>query len=179
MSALTRWARWEFARTIDMTPFIRFIIVERFVKGGLLVAGGFALLVAGQETDLHRLAANIQDQLDLTSGDSLLRRAVGYVLEHLGGLSDRGRNELAVGVLLYGSLELFEGIGLLRRRRWAEYLVLVATGAFLPLELAELAKHISVLKVGALMLNVAIIVYMVVRKRLFLESPDDRGPEPA
>ena len=74
--------------------------------------------------------------------------------------------------MLYGALELFEGMGLIWRRRWAEYLVLVATLAFLPLELDELLHKVTLIKFGALLINIAIAAYLVWRKRLFLERPD-------
>ncbi len=46
--------------------------------------------------------------------------------------------------LLYGGLEALEGFGLLLRRRWAEYLVLVAMMVFIPVEVQELAVRPSV-----------------------------------
>jgi uncharacterized membrane protein (DUF2068 family) len=73
--------------------------------------------------------------------------------------------------MLYGALEAFEGYGLLRRRRWAEYLVLLATAAFLPLEVDELIRKPTLFKAGALLVNLLIIVYLIWRKRLFLERP--------
>lgn len=179
VSDVRTWARWEMSRRIDVTPFLRFIILERFVKGGLLMAGGIALFVAGEATDLHRFASDVQGQFDLTSGDSLLRRAIRAVLRRLGGLSTTGRDELAVAVLLYGLLEVVEGVGLVLRRRWAEYLLLIATAAFLPLEVEELTRHVTVLKVAALLLNVAIVVYLIRSKRLFLEHPEPGVRQPA
>ncbi len=77
-------------------------------------------------------------------------------------------NPIAVGAILYGLLEVTEAVGLIRRRRWAEYLVLVATVAFLPLEIDEMLRGPSVLKGLTLLVNIAIVVYLVWRKQLFL-----------
>ncbi len=44
MTSLWAWIRWEASRTIEVTGFIVFIIVERFVKGAALVFGGLALI---------------------------------------------------------------------------------------------------------------------------------------
>jgi Predicted membrane protein (DUF2127) len=74
------------------------------------------------------------------------------------------------------------------RRRWAEYLVLIATAAFLPIEIDELIHRATFFKAGALLVNLAIVAYLIWRKRLFLERPghevadfddQDRASEPA
>ena len=79
-------------------------------------------------------------------------------------------------------LEGVEAVGLWRERRWAEYLTAVATAGFLPFEVHELIKRITVLRVGALVVNVAILAWLVWRKRLFgvRGGPkDEERPDPA
>jgi uncharacterized membrane protein (DUF2068 family) len=88
-----------------------------------------------------------------------------------GTASVRTRDALGAGAILYGALEIFEGLGLVWRRRWAEYLVLLATAAFLPVEVDELLRHPTPVKGIALVVNIVIIAYLVWRKRLFLERP--------
>src|SRR5215471_7170909 len=134
MSALWRWWRWEASRELEVTPFIRFIIVERIVKGSALVLAGVTLLILGSSDRFHQFTVDLQDQLNLGNDASLVRRAVEEVLVKFGTASPRTRDVIAAGAFLYGLLEWVEAVGLLRRRRWAEYLVLVATAAFLPLE---------------------------------------------
>jgi len=67
----------------------------------------------------------------------------------------------------YAILELVEAVGLWMAKRWAEYLTFVATVVFLPLEVYELTKSISVLKILAFVINVAIVIYLLYAKRLF------------
>jgi uncharacterized membrane protein (DUF2068 family) len=74
---------------------------------------------------------------------------------------------LGVGIAAYAVLEGVEAVGLWLGRRWAEYLTFVATVVFVPYEVYELIKSVSVLKVLALVINVAIVVYVLVAKRLF------------
>jgi len=64
-------------------------------------------------------------------------------------------------------LELVEAVGLWFAKRWAEYLTLIATAAFLPLEVYELIKSLSPLKFIALGVNLAIVAYLLYAKRLF------------
>jgi hypothetical protein len=52
-------------------------------------------------------------------------------------------------------------------RRWAEYLTFIATVVFVPYEVYELTTSISALKVLALVINVAIVIYLLMAKRLF------------
>jgi hypothetical protein len=47
------------------------------------------------------------------------------------------------------------------------YLTLVETGVFVPLEIYELTKSISALKVRALVINIAVVSYLLISKRLF------------
>jgi uncharacterized membrane protein (DUF2068 family) len=177
ISAAWGWVRWEAHREIQVTRVIELITIERFIKGAILIFGGIALVVAGEATDLHRLAQNIQEQAVLQPDASLLHRAINALLERLGRASDLRRDEIAGAAVLYGLIEVVEGVGLLRRRRWAEYLVLIATSAFLPLEVDEMLRHPSPFKAGALLVNIAIIVYLVWRKRLFLERPSTTTAE--
>jgi uncharacterized membrane protein (DUF2068 family) len=60
---------------------------------------------------------------------------------------------------------LTEGIGLLLRKRWAEYFTIITTGGLVPLEIYEIARHVTAAKIVVLALNVAIVVYLVVRVR--------------
>src|SRR5581483_10813842 len=67
----------------------------------------------------------------------------------------------------YAVLEGVEAVGLWYQRRWAEYLTFVATIVFLPYEIYELTRSVSALKIVALVVNIAIAVYLLFAKRLF------------
>jgi uncharacterized membrane protein (DUF2068 family) len=60
-------------------------------------------------------------------------------------------------------LEGAEGIGLLLRRRWAEYLTVVATALLMPLEVYEIAQKPNALRVAVLVVNFAILIYVIVK----------------
>jgi uncharacterized membrane protein (DUF2068 family) len=67
----------------------------------------------------------------------------------------------------YALLQLAEGIGLWSLKRWGEYVAAVGTSVFLPLEVYELTKEVTWLKVVAFAINLVLVVYLVWRKRLF------------
>jgi uncharacterized membrane protein (DUF2068 family) len=70
-------------------------------------------------------------------------------------------------VLAYAVLEGLEAVGLWLMRRWAEYLTFIATTLLLPLEIYELTHKVSPLKIVTLLLNIAVVVYLLIAKRLF------------
>ena len=74
-----------------------------------------------------------------------------------------------VGAVLaaYALVEGVEAIGLWYQRRWAEYLTFLVTTSLLPLEVYELAHRLSPLKMVTLVINVAVVAYLLVAKRLF------------
>src|SRR5205807_10206823 len=74
---------------------------------------------------------------------------------------------VAAAAAAYALLEGLEAVGLWFMKRWAEYLTFVATTALLPLEVYELTKTISPFKVVALVVNLAIVIYLLFAKRLF------------
>jgi uncharacterized membrane protein (DUF2068 family) len=86
----------------------------------------------------------------------------------LTGLSQRRLEELSAGTFFYGALFATEGVGLLLKKRWAEYVTTISTTLFLPLEIYELFRRITVLKTVVFAANVAIVVYLtmvLLRKR--------------
>ena len=67
----------------------------------------------------------------------------------------------------YALLEVVEGVGLWLLKRWGEYFAVVATSVFLPLEIHDLAKGITMTRVVTFTINVAAVIYLLVSKRLF------------
>ena len=84
-------------------------------------------------------------------------------------MNARGSTLTVVAIFLigYGLLQLIEGVGLWLLKRWGEYFAVVATSLFLPLEVYELTEKVTVLRIGALLINVAAVVYLLLSKRLF------------
>jgi uncharacterized membrane protein (DUF2068 family) len=87
------------------------------------------------------------------------------VISKISGLDARRLEALSLGTFVYAAVFLVEGIGLLLRKRWAEYLTTVITASFIPFEVYELVHQPSVLKVAGIATNVAIVVYLGIRLR--------------
>jgi uncharacterized membrane protein (DUF2068 family) len=126
-----------------------------------------ALLVTGRTGVLYELATDAQEQLLLGADRSFITALLLRAVEWIGFFSHQ--TLLAIGLIGYALLEGTEGTGLAMRRRWAEYLTVIATGLLIPYEVYELFHHATLFKVGALLLNVAVVGYLAWRKRLFLD----------
>ena len=142
---------------------LRLIALERIVRGVLLFVAGVYLFFH-LHSDFGRLADHAIRAIELDPRRPFLRRIVAY-LHHLRASQLR---VAAIGAVGYGVLELVEGTGLWLDKLWAEYLTVIATSLLIPLELYELIRKPSALKAGGLLVNVAIVVYLVflLRRRL-------------
>ncbi len=72
----------------------------------------------------------------------------------------------AVAMAVYAIVEGVEAVGLWYARRWAEYLTFLVTASFLPLEVYELSHRVTVFKVIAFLINIAVVGYLLWAKRL-------------
>ncbi len=150
----------------EQDAFVKVIIVERVVKATVLIALAAGLLFAGREGWLTQWSNYAQDQLNLNVGHTLIVQLLLRALVSLGHFNHV--TLLAIGALVYALLEGTEGVGLAMRRRWAEYLTVIATSILIPYEVYEVVHRPTVLKVGALLLNLAVVAYLTYRKRLFV-----------
>jgi uncharacterized membrane protein (DUF2068 family) len=96
------------------------------------------------------------EHLSLTDTDDLRWQLVG-MLTKLGP-----SRFVAIGLIALGYAAIFatEGIGLWLRKHWAEWFTVIATGSLIPLELYEVARQFGWLKLGVLLGNIVIVVYL-------------------
>jgi uncharacterized membrane protein (DUF2068 family) len=92
-------------------------------------------------------------------------RFVHGILVKIFRITPKQLKELSVGTFLYAGLFTTEGIGLLLRKRWAEYFTIVTTGTLIPLEVFELWRHFTATKIVVSLVNVLIVWYLVLRVR--------------
>ena len=163
------WARFgaDLGKRIETRGWvIWYLIVERGLRGILVLGLGLYGLTFAH-SDLPDVVADLQERFNLVNNSGLLQRLVNDVLVKVVELSPRGIALIAAAAVLYGVLELAEALGLLMRRRWAEYLVVIATSFGIPVEIRESVLRPSLLRIGLLVINVAVVIYLFDRKKLF------------
>lgn len=87
-------------------------------------------------------------------------RLVNFILDKTSLLNDRLLMRIGEVSLIYVCLDLTEGIGLYLEKAWAEYLTLFITASFLPWEVLEVIRRITVVRVGLLVVNVLVFYYL-------------------
>lgn len=149
---------------------LRLIAIDRALHfvllGGLAVA---IFLVASHQLRLRAEFFRVVNAVQGTSGGATHTSHHGFLhsLQHILELRSSTLYELAAVAAAYAVLEGVEAVGLWYQKRWAEYLTFVATIAFLPYEVWELTKSLSPFKILALVVNIAVAVYLLLAKRLF------------
>ena len=134
--------------------------VFKLMKALLLIAVGIGAL-----RFLHKdLAASVLHWADVLRVDPD-NRFVHRILVRIFRVTPKQLRELSVGTFIYAALFATEGMGLLLRKSWAEYFVIVTTGLLIPLEVYELVRHFTFVKLAVTAVNVLIVLYLVVRVR--------------
>lgn len=148
---------------------LRVIAVDRAIHVVVLVAVAVVVfLVAANELRLRHVVFRLVNAVQGTSGDpTQTSHGILHALVHALTLRSSTLYAVAAAALGYAALEGAEAFGLWFQKRWAEYLTFVATCLFLPYEIWELTKAVSVFKVIAFAINVVIAVYLLGAKRLF------------
>jgi uncharacterized membrane protein (DUF2068 family) len=150
---------------------LRALAIERWARGLILLLLSLAVLrlestqVSLQELfdrDLSSLKPFF-DQIHFNVSDSATISSIEKILHAKSSTLDL----IAAGLALYGALQVAEGIGLWSLKRWGEYVAVVGTTLFIPLEIYEITEKPTWLKIAVFLLNVAAVLYLLLSKRLF------------
>jgi uncharacterized membrane protein (DUF2068 family) len=134
---------------------VRWIAVLEAIKGVLAMMTGLWLLSLFQYTP-RTLAKQLVERLHLNPSSHY----PDLFVANIGSLSDRSITLLGLAALLYAGLRFIEAMGLWQNRAWAKWFAAITGGVYIPFELYELTQGYSVFVVGALAINVAVVVYL-------------------
>ena len=148
-------------RLIALDRVIHFLVLSGLAAAVILFANNKATL----NDDFTRILKDLQGGLGGPVNNS--PRGIVHDLQRLFAFSTTNLYLIGAGAAVYAALEGTEAVGLWLGRRWAEYLTFIATVVFVPYEVWELAKSISWLKILTLIINLAIVIYLLYAKRLF------------
>ena len=142
------------------TRLIRLIAIFKLLKAAVLIAVGVVALRL-IHSDVATVLAERVARLGLNPGSGYVGRAILKTAT----LTPNRIEGLGVGSFIYAGLFLTEGIGLWLVKRWAEWFSAIITSSLLPVEIYEIHRHPSATRVLALLINLALVAYLVHRIR--------------
>ena len=140
---------------------LRVIALFKLLKALVLIGVGFGALRL-IHADVSVLATAWADRLNIDPQN----RYLGAILSRLVAANPGTFAAIAAGSFVYAAVFLTEGVGLWFRRRWAEYFTIIVTSSLIPLELYEVWKRFAVSRVAIIVVNVAIVAYLVRQLRV-------------
>ncbi len=154
-------------KALRQAIIIRLLAVERLFRALAIGLAAYAVW------KFRGARGSIQATLDR---DLPLLRASGFKVDQMTAVHELEKalaakpstlTLLTVALVVYAFVEVLEGVGLWLLKRWGEYFAVVATSVFLPLEIHDLAKGITMTRVVTFTINVAAVLYLLISKRLF------------
>jgi uncharacterized membrane protein (DUF2068 family) len=150
---------------------LRLIAINRALHFvGLALLGIAILLFSANRADLRdvvlRVIADVTGESS-TGGGAVNGRGLTHRIDELFTLRSSRLHLFAAIALVYAVVEGIEAVGLWYAKRWAEYLTLIVTASLLPVEVYELSEHATPFKILALIVNIAVVAYLLYAKRLF------------
>ena len=136
---------------------LRTVAVLEAAKGVLVLLLGFGVLTLIHQ-NLHDVAEQLTKFLHANPEGSLARifsRAANQA-------TDKTLWVLAIGALLYATVRFVEAFGLWWEKEWAQWFSLLSGALYLPGEFYSLLRHPRPLKWGVVLVNLAIVLYMLV-----------------
>jgi uncharacterized membrane protein (DUF2068 family) len=134
---------------------LRVVAVFEGAKGGLVLITGFGVL-AFIHQGLHDAAEELVRHLHLNPA----RHYPRIFLDAAARVTDTQLLLLALSASLYVVVRFVEAFGLWRRKRWAAWFGALSGGIYIPVELFELARGYSWVKMTVLAVNLAIVAYL-------------------
>jgi uncharacterized membrane protein (DUF2068 family) len=145
------------ARRDRLLPWIA---AERGFRALVLLTVG-AVLLSRPHADWAGEISHLAQKLGLDPRENWIRK----IIEKVRAISPNQDVVFGLIAVAYGALEGAEAYGLWHRRRWGEWLTLVATSLLLAPEIWALSKGASALKLGGLIVNLLVVGYLLWRLR--------------
>ncbi len=138
-------------------------------RAGLVLIAAYKLLgallfVAIGVGALRLLHKDIYDVVWRMIGDLKMNpesRFVNFLFEKAELLNDPLLRRIGFGAFCYAAVGVLEAIGLYLEKTWAEFLTLIITASFLPFEVHELMHRLTWVRVGLLVANILVLLYLI------------------
>lgn len=141
---------------------LKLIVWDRLATGMLYIILSLVLLHF-LDRDLGGLVKGMLAGLNLDVDLPYIHQ----ILTYISGIDHKIFILISFGLFLYGSLFLIQAYGLYKKKRWAEYLTIIAVGIFIPFEMLEVFREPSIFLFAILLINSAIVLFLIQHKELF------------
>jgi len=149
-----------FPMTSSESRVLRLIALFKFFKTSVLIVTGIGILRL-----MHNDAATTLDHWFARLGLAPGNRFVDYAISKAANIPPNRIKDLGLGSFVYAGLFLTEGIGLWMLKHWAEWFTVVITASLIPFEVWEIHRHTTAVKILVLLINIAVVAYLLYRLR--------------
>ena len=132
------------------------IAVYKSLQALLFVAVGIGALRL-----LHQDVGDVLDNLREALHFSPESRLIHFLAEKADLVNDALLRKIGALAFSYAAISLLEGIGLYFEKAWAEILTVLITASFLPWEIFEVCRRVTWLRVGLLVVNTLVLLYLL------------------
>lgn len=137
------------------TAGLRAVSTFEALKGLVVVLLGLTLIAVHQHAEdfAERLLFHLHMDSD--------RRLAHAVLNAATRVTDARLWTIAAATLTYSAVRFVEAWGLWNRRVWAEWFALLSGAMYLPWEILKITERADWERIGVLLVNVVIVLYML------------------
>jgi uncharacterized membrane protein (DUF2068 family) len=135
---------------------VHVIAIFEVVKGviGLVAAFGILSLI---NRDIADFAEDLVGLLHLNSEGRLAHQ----IVETITKLNPSNIRFFFIAALLYSAVRFVEAYGLWMLRAWAEWFAIISGSLYIPIEIFEIYKKPTLVRVGILLVNIAVVWYLL------------------
>lgn len=134
------------------------MLISAFKLGQALL---FFAMGVGAFHLLHKDIGDVLEKLAYHLRFNPESRLINFLLVRSAILDEKLLRRIVEVFFIYAGLDLVEGIGLYLEKTWAEYLTLAITVSFLPWEVLQIFRKLTLIRVSLLALNVLVFLYLL------------------
>ena len=151
-----------FDRWLEVIGALKLVEALLFI---LLGVGVIRLLQHGVVDELTKLVIGLKFDPE--------GRFASLLLNDVAVISPHRWKEISAVAFAHAALDLLEGVGLILRKMWAEFVTLAVSAFFLPLEFYSLSRHVTWVRLAITLINVAVVAYLAFHLQMRYRSSGD------
>lgn len=121
----------------------------------------FVLLGIGAIRLLHKDLVGVTEHFILAMRFNPEGHFVNLLLERVAMIDPHRLKQISAAIFAIAALDAIEGTGLVLEKAWAEFVTLILTASFLPLEVVEIIRHDTWIRIALTVINFAVVLYLL------------------